>query len=479
VTSWTTLNAIQTEARGYVNAPGLVVPAGSGPAARLVARVHSAANYEENALVALQASGAPAWTIDIGTGRQIAGFDNFELLDDLDGDGERELFLTELDTASEQQMVIRKGAGGGVLVQRPTAGLFPPNGVYLQGHATADINGDGILDIISALHGSWFIGMDVSKAGTTDPLMGFVQIFRASNGPNGQAMVGQLDADPEIDLVRANSQNAFGPYERRDLLGNVEASYLGPQPQVASTDANTAALVTRPGAAGSHDFVWAGMAGDALGAVARLDGATMTEAWFVYLAGGNVYPKAAMPATRSALSSPIAVDLDGDAADEIVVGSNDGYLYALATVDGSLKWSLALGAPVVHTIAADIDKDDRIELLVSLADGMLVALDATGAYDSDDVTPEPQPDGGPAAGTGGSGGMTGSGGMGTTTGSGGMGGTASGGATAAGGNGATPGEEGGCGCALPGAGSNSRAAVLAWMALAWLWIRRANRRRCS
>src|SRR5262249_42135634 len=159
-------------------------------------------------------------------------------------------------------------------------------------------------------------------------------------GPNGQAMAGQLDADPELDLVRTASQNAFGSYERRSLAGVVEASYAPPTPSVAGTDANTAALMNRTGAPGLNDLVWSGMAGAALGAVARVDGQSMGEVWFDYLAGGMVYPKANPPATRAALYSPVAVDLDGDGNDEILVGADDGYLYALHGADGSPFFAL-------------------------------------------------------------------------------------------------------------------------------------------
>ncbi|MFO0566671.1 MAG: MYXO-CTERM sorting domain-containing protein [Polyangiaceae bacterium] len=457
VTSFRMADAAQPEGRGYVNAPGLVVPKPAG-GARLVVRGHSTASYEEEALVALEATGTTAWKVDVGKGRNVAGFENFELLDDLDADGTRDFFLTELDATDEQQLVVRKGADGSPMVTRPVGDLFPPSGVYLQGHAAADINGDGKLDVVSALHGSWFVAFDVSKAGTGVPAQGFVQLFRTANGPNGQAMVGQLDADTEIDLVRAASQNAFGAIERRSLAGAVEAGYTPPTTSVAGVDANTAALIRRPGAPTFDDVIWSGMSGNALGAVARINGATMTEAWFEYLAAGAVHPKATPPAQRAALYSPIAVDLDGDGDDEVVLGSDDGYLYALDGATGALVWSLSLGAPVVHTIAADLDKDDKLELLCALEDGTLVALDAPGSY-TNDVQPDP-PDagvGGSGGATGGSGGATGGSGgsdAGAGTGGAGTGGTSaggSGGAATGGKKGSTDsGDDGGCGCRTSG-----------------------------
>ncbi len=460
VVAWRFVDASQPESRGYVNAPGLVLPEPNGTTARLVVRGHSAASYEEQALHALTATGQKAWSVDVGAGRQVPSFENFELLDDLDNDGTRDLFATELDPASEQELVVRSGATGALMVSRPVADLFPPNGVYLQGHATADLDGDGVLDVVSALHGSWFVGIDLSLAGTGDPALGFAQIFRAGAGPNGQAMVGDLDGDAALDLVRANSQNAFDPYERRDLAtGAVEASYMSPHPAVALADANSAAFVARPGVPGKSDLVWSGMAGSALGALGRVDGATMAPAWLVYLKGGAVFPQASPPAGSAALYSPIAVDLDGDGDDEVVVGSDEGWLYALAASDASLAFSVQLGAPVVHVIAADIDKDPAVELVAALGDGTLVALDGPGLYDADDVTPPP-PDAGPdgsssgSSGGGGQGGAsTGGGGQAGSGSTGGAGPTAStsSGAGGAGAGAATPasgdgGDDGGCGC---------------------------------
>jgi MYXO-CTERM domain-containing protein len=474
-TAWRYPSAAQTEARGYVSAPGLVVPAPGG-GATLIARGHSAASFEEQALVGLNADGSLAWKTDIGAGRQIPGFENFELLDDLDGDGVPDFFLTELDAASEQQLVVRRGKDASLMVARPVGDLFPPSGVYLQGHAAADVNGDGKLDVVSALHGSWFVGIDVSQAAGQNPQTGFQQIFRTSNGPNGQAMVGQLDSDPALDLVRTASQNAFGTYEVRDLQGNVVVSYQPPTPGVAGADANTAALLARPGSPGESDLVWAGMAGAALGAVARLDGQTLNEVWFDYLAGGKVYAKGAQPAALAALYPPITADIDGDGADEVLVGADDGFLYALRGTDGSALFAVDLGAPVVHVIAADLDLDPDLELLAALSDGTLVALDAQGSYVAG---MPPMPDGGVDGGGGAGGGTSMASATGSGTGSGGHGGApatssdsstsavdgaSSSGSTGAGGGSA--GEKGGCGCRAAGSDGGSAAGAIAALGLA-------------
>ena len=474
-------DVVQSESVGYVNAPGLALPVPASPQARFMVRARSNSNFDKTALVAIDGAGKDVWSAECADGRQPAALESYELLDDLDGDGVRDVFLAEADATSTQWMVVRSGATGTILAERPVADLFAPSGVYLQGHAVTDLNGDGVLDVVSSLHGEWIVGIDVSKATSGDPNMAFQSIFRQASGPNGQMVVGALDADPSLDLLRTNSQNSFTEYSLRSLSGVVEASYTPPFPAgVAGSDANTVALVARPNSPGYFDVAWAGMAGDALGAVARLDGSTLTEAWFAYLAGGAAFAKQDMPVNRSALHAPIAFDVDGDGTDEIVTGSDDGWLYALHAGDGSIAFSLQLGAPVIHVIAADVDKDPAVELVAVLDDGTLVALDAVGAYLADDVTPAMTSgaggSGGSASGTGGSGGATAS--SASSSASSGSGGAGAGGAlpdSTVSGLDASGG--GGCHC---GIARDADPRGLGWLALAaCVGLRRAQRRRRS
>ncbi len=478
---WRYPHALQPEGRGYVSAPGMRLPNAGSPSGKLVVRAHLSTNFEEFAVVSLSANGTVGWETALGAGNVFVSFDNLELLDDLDSDNTADFFIQQLDSLNNQRMVIRSGATGATMVHRATADLFPPGGTFLQGHAATDLNADGKLDIVAALHPGSFVGIDVSKAGSGNPSTGFEQIFRVAAPPNGQAMVGQLDADPQLDLLRHNSQNASGSYQRRDLsTGVVQASYLAPHPSISGTDANAAAFVARPNAPGAFDHVWAGMAGDALGAVARLDGTSLQPVWFVYLVGGASLPQSPIPAGRSALYSPIAADIDGDGSDEILVGSIDGYLYALSVADGSIEFAVQLGGPVVHLIAADIDKDADLELLASLGDGRLLALDLAGSYDADDVTPPPMPDAGPDSGSGGvagglpTGGTGGSGG--SSSASSGQGGASTGGHSAGGAGAAGPGAttiDAGCGCRL----TNSAGQHVAWLLGLLALIGLARRRR--
>ena len=71
------------------------------------------------------------------------------------------------------------------------------------------------------------------------------------------------------------------------------------------------------------------------------------------------------------------VDLDGDGAMEILIGSGEGTLYALKEKNGSFStlWKLRfttrrLGSPIV----ADIDGDGQGEILIPSEDGTIHCL---------------------------------------------------------------------------------------------------------
>lgn len=109
----------------------------------------------------------------------------------------------------------------------------------------------------------------------------------------------------------------------------------------------------------------------AAGELRLYDGATGEPVWSVVLDDGTVIPPGAGAAPS--ISAPVAADIDGDGADEVLVGSSDGFLYALDARDGDPDWIMPLNAPVGAPTVA-LDGDGRVVILVATSDGFLRGL---------------------------------------------------------------------------------------------------------
>ncbi|MBK9035504.1 MAG: hypothetical protein IPL61_30310 [Myxococcales bacterium] len=97
------------------------------------------------------------------------------------------------------------------------------------------------------------------------------------------------------------------------------------------------------------------------------------------LADGQLYPDGdaatAAGAKLGLLASPVVhTNLTGLGHASAVIGSSDGWLYAVDPCAGTLDFAVPFGAPVGATAFADTDGDGNDELMVSVADGYLYGL---------------------------------------------------------------------------------------------------------
>lgn len=69
-------------------------------------------------------------------------------------------------------------------------------------------------------------------------------------------------------------------------------------------------------------------------------------------------------------------DLDGRGTQGLLVGSTDGWLYALDACSLAVRWSMDFHAPVGEPIVADTDGDGDDDVMVSAGDGYLYGLGA-------------------------------------------------------------------------------------------------------
>ena len=112
----------------------------------------------------------------------------------------------------------------------------------------------------------------------------------------------------------------------------------------------------------------------------QVAGASPGSTTSIVLASGASYPDVATATAAKATIGhltdvAVSTNLDGTGkGPTALVGSTDGYLYALDACTGALRWSVLFGYPVSSPILADTDGDGNDEIIVSVADGYLYGL---------------------------------------------------------------------------------------------------------
>jgi hypothetical protein len=287
--------------------------------------------------------------------------------------GETDLVVPTININSIESLSVWDTATGTLLSSTPLKTIEPAADDTTTG-TLVDINGDGIEELVTPAPFGGQVAIDL----TTDPMHASWTIPGTSL-PGISGTIAAIPVDSQgTSLIRFDGNLGSGAFGRFTLSGTLVASQDEGLPKLDGVDTNALAFVQRTKGANVYDMVSAGTSGAGLSRVRRIAGDTLSTVWTEYVANGAV--SSTQPTPSFVLHDPIAVDVDGDGTDEVVLGGDDGRLYALHASDGSLLFTLDLGAPVVHIIAADIDDDPAVELVVSLADGSLVALDEPGKY---------------------------------------------------------------------------------------------------
>ncbi len=223
--------------------------------------------------------------------------------------------------------------------------------------AAADVNGDGFDDYVSSP------ATPLRLAGSTLATAG----VSAGAGVNrADPLIADLDGDGDLDVFAHGSWFA----SRAVDLGSMSALADG---EARVNVGQYGALVSCMGGA-------AVASGSALPGeiyVERLSAGAIASLAHRLLVGGQSYALADAPtdAAPGRLSNVTAVaGLLGASDPAILVGSRDGYLYALDPCDLTLRWALDLRFPVGDPIVGDADGDGQDDLIVSVADGFLYGI---------------------------------------------------------------------------------------------------------
>jgi MYXO-CTERM domain-containing protein len=109
------------------------------------------------------------------------------------------------------------------------------------------------------------------------------------------------------------------------------------------------------------------------------DGATGALVGERVLAGGMAFNSVAAAVAAGArvgtLSNASSVADAGQAGPAVLVGSSDGFLYALHGCSLNILWAKDLGAPVAEPAIGNVDADGGVEIVVGAADGYIYGLD--------------------------------------------------------------------------------------------------------
>ena len=269
------------------------------------------------------------WRPTFASNGSYEGYGQFSIAD-VDGDGHNELVGNY-----NEYVVVLNGTTGALEWQ------FRRSMPVIRSLAVGDINGDSANEVI-----------------TDDDRLGPRQVV-ALRGVDGTVLwrtdvdgimysspkIGDIDGDGVAEVVIGTDAGTVYVLNGND--GSIDCTF-----STGGAVRSTAALANDRIVIGSFDST-----------VYVLDG-TCNLVWS-YRTGGRVW------------SSPVLVDINGDTVRDVIVGSGDGYVYALNGSTGTLLWAYNLGCEVRSAPAlANIDWDGDLEVVAGDTCGHLVSLRA-------------------------------------------------------------------------------------------------------
>ncbi len=314
------------------------------------------------------------WTVESELAPDLKGSVTFSPLHfsigDFDGDPVKDVVFP-VSTAGNYRLVVLDGAAGDIdaSLQTTKPATYAPLMVDDLVASDGTPGPDGVDDIVVSgssriqLHAIGHVGP------VRDRSVGFTHVVGAN---------GDLDGDGSNEIIATLSATTSNQVEAI-TTGPALANLWGPLPLGRTADARQVlALGDLDGQAG-RDVVYA--TGD--GSIELLHGKTgeTLPGLPVYVASGEL--TGALPEKPAVATAVVVLDVDGDSFDEVLVGTRDGWLYAInASLEEvsppSLEWSIQVGATISGLASGDVDADGFDEILVSTAAGEGLVVDAMG-----------------------------------------------------------------------------------------------------
>jgi hypothetical protein len=235
-------------------------------------------------------------------------------------------------------------AGGATQSPGISVGQFgsgPPDDVYFQGGATFVLSGA--------------TGGQIATGGPA--VSYFLPILYDTTG-NGQDEVLFTAGQSPVTLYSSDLQTALWTSSDSD----------SPYPY--------GAIAVCPGTPNTSVLVEGSWKNPARLKTTQLTGSALGTLSTVVLAGGSLYPnetaaKAAGAFLGQLTAANVHSNLTGLGHPSAVVGSSDGWLYAVNPCTGLLDFAVQVGAEVGEAVFGDTDGDGQDEVLVTAADGYL------------------------------------------------------------------------------------------------------------